>query len=181
MNKIILLICLIAALSMVFKASAAASGILVTNSAGQNADGVLHKGAYGVYKIVPGLTVAPANITDPAQVISMHGAEALVKKATVEQEADSYLKPNTVLKNILSGEFGVVTGNIMLIATNSSALSQLTSRFNLTLVNNAAGSNLALVKAVDGTDMQALVSDILASGLVTNAELDISEKRYQSQ
>lgn len=182
MNKIVLLICLITPISMAVTPYVVASDTLITNSVGQNSDQVLYKAGYGVYQIVPNLAVIPVNIADPAQIISMHGMEALVKKAAVEHEADSYLlRPNTVLKNMISGEFGVVTGNIMLITTSSSALSQLTNRFNLTLLNNAAGSSLALVKAVDGADMQALVTDIRASGLVKSAELDISEKRYQNQ
>lgn len=94
---------------------------------------------------------------------------------------DPKLTANTVVKNTLSGEFGVVSGNLLLVLRNDAALEQLQARFNLTLVSNTAGSKLVLVKAQDNTDLKTLLTDIKASGLVKSIKLDILEKRYHSR
>lgn len=135
---------------------------------------------YGVYRIVSDLTVAPVKLANPDDVVGVHGAEALVKKAGVAT-IDPKLTANTVVKNTLSGEFGVVSGNLLLVLRNDAALEQLQARFNLTLVSNTAGSKLVLVKAQDNTDLKTLLTDIKASGLVKSIKLDNLEKRYHSR
>lgn len=140
----------------------------------------LHNTDYGVYRIVSDLTVAPVKLANPEDVIGVHGAEALVKKA-VTASANPKLTANTVVKNTLSGEFGVVSGNLLLVLKNNDALQQLQAQFNLTLVSDTASSKLVLVKAQDSADLKALLADIKASGLVKSIKLDILEKRYHSR
>lgn len=183
MKKSIVFTCLAAALSM----SCAAQTIersKINNSEIKPKSTIkvekpeVSKADYGVYRIMPDLTVSPVQVTDPEQIVAVSGSEALVRKATSNTENTPLLTPNTVVKNTLSGELGVVSGNLLMVVKSLSALSELQSNFNLSVVSQTNGSNLVLMKAAENTDLLQLIEQVKASGLVKSVKLDIAEKRY---
>lgn len=183
MKKSILFICLAATLSMscaaqTIERSKINNGELKPKSTLKVEKPEMNTADYGVYRIMSDLTVSPVNLTDPEQIIAVSGNEALVRKTSSSSDDKQKLRPNTVVKNTLSGELGVVSGNLLLVVKDASALSALQAEHNLTVVSQTAGTNLVLMKAADNTDLQLLLEQLKASGLVKSVKLDIAEKRY---
>ncbi|WP_337879618.1 hypothetical protein [Rheinheimera sp.] len=134
------------------------------------------KADFGVYQIQSSLTVAPANLAT-GKVAEVSG-QAIVQAP--QASADKTLKANTVVRNLLTGDYGVVTGRLSVLVKDKSALTALEQQFGLKQVKTA-GQRIALLQAPVGADLTALLQSVRQSGLVTEARLDVLEKRNKPQ
>jgi Open reading frame 2 N-terminal domain len=112
---------------------------------------------FGVYQ----LALVPSSLAD-GQLEGTLSGRSLVKQTVVTP--DSTLKANAVVKNLLTGELGVVTGRLSILAKDKAALQTLQQQFGLSLVK-AMGQKVAILQA--------------PAGLVQEARLDVTEKLYK--
>lgn len=130
---------------------------------------------FGVYKLLPELALAPASLAADTTQGTLSG-RALVKQTV--SNADRTVKTDAVVRNLLTGELGVVTGRLSILANNSAALQRLQQDFGLTLVKTV-GDKIAIMQAPAGTNLTSLVTAVRQSGLVKEARLDVVEKLYK--
>lgn len=130
---------------------------------------------FGVYKLQPDLALAPSSLAGSTQQGLLNG-RAVVQQAVVN--TDGKVKTDSVVRNLLTGEIGVVTGRISVLANDQASLQQLRQEFGLSMVK-AVNKQIAIVQAPAGADLTALLKSIRASGLVKEARLDVIEKLNQ--
>lgn len=129
------------------------------------------KADFGVYKVQPDLVLVPSSLAGSNNTALING-RAIVQRTAVS--ADSTIKTDSVVKNLLTGEMGVVTGRISILAKDQQSLQQLQQQFGLGLVK-AINKQIAIVQAPAGTNLTELMKSIRASGLVKEAKLDVIE------
>jgi hypothetical protein len=127
---------------------------------------------FGVYKLLPELALAPASLAADTSHGTLSG-RALVKQTVVN--TDGAVKTDAVVRNLLTGELGVVTGRLSILASDTAALHSLQQDFGLKLVK-AVGDKIAIMQAPAGANLTELVDSIRKSGLVKEARLDVVEK-----
>ncbi|CAI3794156.1 hypothetical protein [Rheinheimera sp. MM224] len=130
---------------------------------------------FGVYKLLPDLALAPASLAADNTKGTLSG-RTVVQQAAVN--TDGVVKTDAVVRNLLTGELGVVTGRLSILANDAAALQRLQQDFGLKLVK-AVGNKIAIVQAPAGANLTELVNSVRKSGLVKEARLDVVEKLYK--
>ncbi|MGP9799457.1 hypothetical protein [Rheinheimera sp. NSM] len=137
---------------------------------------------YGVYQLKTELVAVPQALADRSVSLADVGNMTLVNRVSandVEQFID--FRRNAVVQNSLTGELGVVTGNISLLHSKGSDIQNLLQQFNLKIVRSAGSTGVYIVQPQQDVDLLQLLTQIKASGLVKTARLDILEKKYSNQ
>lgn len=88
---------------------------------------------------------------------------------------------DTVVRNTLTGELGILTGRLQLVANSASVLKTLTERFALKPVNSLRGGKVQLVEAPAGTDLVKLLQQLRLEPGVQAARLDVLENLHTPQ
>lgn len=130
---------------------------------------------FGVYKLQPGLVLVPSSLAGSANQGLLNG-RAVVQQAV--SSTDGKVKTDSVVRNLLTGEIGVVTGRISVLAKDQASLLELQQQFGLGLVKTVS-KQIAILQAPAGADLSALVKSIRSSGLVKEARLDVIETLNQ--
>lgn len=130
---------------------------------------------FGVYKLLPDLALAPASLAADKAAGTLSG-RALVQQAVVN--TDGVVKTDAVVRNLLTGELGVVTGRLSILANDAAALQRLQQEFGLKSVKTV-GDKIAIMQAPAGANLTELVDSVRKSGLVKEARLDVVEKLYK--
>lgn len=133
------------------------------------------KADFGVYKVQPDLILVPSSLAGDNNKGLVNG-RAIVQQVKVS--ADRTVKMDSVVKNLLTGEMGVVTGRISILAKDQASLQQLQQQFGLGLVKSV-GKQIAIVQAPADANLSELIQAIRASGLVREARLDVVETLNQ--
>lgn len=133
------------------------------------------KADFGVYKLQPDLVLVPSSLAGNNNQGLVNG-RAIVQQAKVS--TDGAVKTDSVVKNLLTGEMGIVTGRISILAKDQASLQQLQQQFGLGLVK-AVSKQIAIVQAPAGVNLSELIQSIRASGLVREARLDVVETLNQ--
>ena len=137
---------------------------------------------YGVYRLNPELIAVPQALADRSNAQQDLANMTLVNRASVaDLEQVIEFRRNAVVENQLTGEPGIVTGNISLLSTGKADLSALLQQFDLKVVRSAAATGVYIVQPNSDVELLGLLSQIQRSGLVKTARLDILEKKYTNQ
>jgi len=136
---------------------------------------------YGVYQLKPELIAVPQALADNSVRKHDIGNMALVAASATDVDDALAFRRNTVVQNRMTGELGVVTGNISLLQKKGADIEPLLQQFNLKVVRSAAATGVYIVQPNSDVDLLNLLSQINGSGLVKTARLDILEKRYVNQ
>lgn len=130
---------------------------------------------FGVYKLLPDLALAPASLAADQAKGTLSGRTVVQQTAV---NTDGVVKTDAVVRNQLTGELGVVTGRLSILAKDSAALQRLQQEFDLKPVKTV-GDKIAIMQAPAGANLTELVESIRKSGLVKEARLDVVEKLYK--
>jgi hypothetical protein len=130
---------------------------------------------FGVYKLQPDLVLVPSSLAGKTDQGVLNG-RAVVQQAVIN--TDGKVKTDAVVRNLLTGEIGVVTGRISILAKDQASLQELRQQFGLNLVK-AVNKQIAIVQAPAGADLTVLMKSIRESGLVKEARLDVIETLNQ--
>lgn len=136
-------------------------------------------GKYGVYQLQPDLIAVPQTLANSHKGI---GNMTLVAR-TADTDVDQMLefRRNSVVRSRMTGEMGVVTGNISVLAKPDTGITSLLRQFNLRVVHSASSAGVYVVQPKDDVELISLLQQIEASGLISTARLDIMERKYTNQ
>ena len=141
-----------------------------------------HAKRYGVYLLQPDLVAVPQALADRSISNKDIGNMTLVQRASTNDiDQTIEFRRNAVVRNSLTGEMGVVTGNISVLAKPGKDISQLLQQFDLKIVRSANSTGVFIVRAENDIELLSLLQQINASGLVKTARLDILEKKYSNR
>ena len=137
---------------------------------------------YGMYQLQPDLIAVPQALANRSNSQQDIGNMSLVSRPA-DSDVDQMLefRRNAVVRNSMTGEMGVVTGNISVLGKPGSSIDNLLQQFNLKIVRSASSTGVYIVQPVNDVELVSLLEQIKASGLVSTARLDILEKKYSNQ
>lgn len=136
---------------------------------------------YGVYQLQPELVAVPQALADRSMRKHDIGNMTLVAAAATDVDDALEFRRNAVVQNRMTGELGVVTGNISLLQKKDADIAPLLQQYDLKVVRSAAATGVYIVQPNSDVNLLNLLSQINNSGLVKTARLDILEKRYVNQ
>jgi hypothetical protein len=139
-------------------------------------------GKYGVYQLQPDLIAVPQALANRNNSHKGIGNMTLVAR-TADTDVDQMLefRRNSFVRSRITGEMGVVTGNISVLAKPDTGITSLLRQFNLRVVHSATGVGVYIVQPKDDVELVSLLQQIEASGLISKARLDIMERKYTNQ
>lgn len=141
-----------------------------------------HAGRYGVYLLQPDLVAVPQALADRSISKKDIGNMTLVQRASTNDIVQTIeFRRNAVVRNNMTGEMGVVTGNISVLAKPGSDITNLLRQLDLKVVRSASVTGVYVVKPNTDVELLSLLDQIKASGLVSTARLDILERKYSNQ
>lgn len=137
---------------------------------------------YGVYQLQPELVAVPQALADRNAQVQDIGNMALVSRSPgVDVDQIIEFRRNAVVQNRITGELGVVTGNISLLSKADTDMQQVLQQYGLSVVRSAGSTGIYIVQPTADVDLLNLVAQLNASGLVKTARLDILEKKFSNQ
>ncbi|MBZ9613320.1 hypothetical protein [Rheinheimera maricola] len=139
-------------------------------------------GKYGMYQLQPDLIAVPQSLADRSNSRKDIGNMTLVSRAA-NTDVDKMMefRRNSVVRNNMTGEMGVVTGNISVLAKPGTSINNLLQQFDLKIVRSASSTGVYIVQPVNDAELVTLLEQIKASGMVSTARLDIMETKYTNQ
>ena len=124
----------------------------------------------------------PQALADRSAQVQDIGNMTLVSRAAgIDVDQIIEFRRNAVVQNRITGELGVVTGNISLLSKADTDMQQVLQQYSLSVVRSAGASGIYIVQPTADVDLLNLVSQLNASGLVKTARLDILEKKFSNQ
>lgn len=144
-----------------------------------SADNALIYGAYQLQSELVAVPQALANRSDSTQNIG--NMTLVARAATTDSERFAGFRRNSVVRNAVTGELGVITGNISVLSNKKANIDGLLQQFQLNVVRSASSSGVYIVQPQSDVDLLDLVKQINSSGMVSKARLDILEKKYTNQ
>ncbi|MCS4308410.1 hypothetical protein M2404_002765 [Rheinheimera pacifica] len=137
---------------------------------------------YGTYQLQSELVAVPQALADRSVSKKDIGNMTLVARAaSTDTERLAEFRRNAVVRNAITGELGVITGNISVLSSRNAEINDLLQQFQLKIIRSASSSGVYIVQPQNDVDLLALVEQINSSGLVSTARLDILEKKYTNQ
>ena len=145
---------------------------------------VVNSGAakYGMYQLQPELVAVPQALANSGSNRQNIGNMSLVSRGT-DSDVERMLefRRNAVVQNSMTGEMGIVTGNISVLGKSADDMNSLLQQFNLKIVRSASSTGVYIVQPVNDVELVSLLQQINASDLVRTARLDILEQKYSNQ
>ncbi len=137
---------------------------------------------YGVYQLNQELIAVPQALADRSTAQQDLANMTLVSRADMT-DLDQVIefRRNAVVENLLTGETGIVTGNISLLSSKTADIQTLLQQFELKIVRSASATGVYIVQPKHDVELLGLLQQINNSGLVKSARLDILEKKYSNQ
>lgn len=137
---------------------------------------------YGVYQLNAELIAVPQALADRSNARQDLANMTLVSRAAMT-DLDQVIefRRHAVVENLLTGETGIVTGNISLLSSQRADVQTLLQQFDLKIVRSATATGVYIVQPNRDVELLSLLQQIQSSGLVKTARLDILEKKYTNQ
>ena len=137
---------------------------------------------FGLYIAQPQLTAMDRDNSQRAGVVTTFGAQQIVPSAIPPALASGpRIQTNTVVKNILSGGLGVVTGRFSILTRDSASLANAINTLGLKQLQSVNQGRLVMVEAPAGTDLLAIMDQLKAVFGVRVVKLDVLEKLDKAQ
>lgn len=130
---------------------------------------------FASYSFVDDVSVVSASSVGSNDVLGTVGSMRVVRGAPSTNNATRDLEKRnegSVVRNVITGEYGVLTGNIM-IAAPSSVISQIEADFGVTRLKSYEEISVFLVKAPSDSDVKELANQISQIAAVKEARIDV--------
>ncbi|WP_406665636.1 hypothetical protein [Gallaecimonas sp. GXIMD1310] len=95
----------------------------------------------------------------------------------VKAEPSKILTRGSVVQNLLTGQNGVVTGRLTVLANQGVDVTSLANQYGLKVRIDAAKGGLFILDAPASTDLMALKSQLAASSGVKQVKIDVTDNR----
>lgn len=129
---------------------------------------------FDTYAAETGLQAIEATADGQTPVIAQMGNQ-LITAATQAPAGKPIATADTVVRNTLTGELGILTGRLHIVSNNAALLQQLTQRYGLKSVKSLRNGKVQLLEAPAGADLVQLLQQIRLEQGVQAARLDVLE------
>jgi hypothetical protein len=135
---------------------------------------------YGVYTLQPKLVALPQSLASRSATSQELGNFTLVATDAGNKAIEEFRK-NAVVQNRITGELGVVTGNLTILLKEGVSIQQLEQQFGFTTIESAEKTGVYIVQPSKEQNLLPIREQVERSGLIKVVRLDILEKKYTNQ
>lgn len=130
------------------------------------------------YQLVNDVVALNKGVPTDATVVSEFGAHQLVQAKT---PVSTTVRQQSVVRNAMTGQLGVVTGRVSVVTSNASELQSVARTLGLKSLKSLNKGQLVMFQAPADADLVALKAKLAAANGVRAVRLDVVEKRVQAQ
>lgn len=134
---------------------------------------------FGAYKVEASLTSIPSSIAASDQVVATKGTMAIVNVA-VDAEPE-LIGEGTVVRNIFTNELTTLTGHITALLSKDATAADVASTVGMEVISIFPGTDLAVLKVKEGTDLLEAFKGLKASGAVLESKVEVADTIYSAQ
>lgn len=135
---------------------------------------------YSVYALQPKLVALPQSLASRTATSQELGNFTLVATDKGNKAIEEFRK-NAVVQNRITGELGVVTGNLTILLKEGASIQQLEQQFGFTIIESAEKTGVYIVQPSKEQNLLPIREQLERSDLIKVARLDILEKKYTNQ
>lgn len=129
---------------------------------------------FDTYAAETALQAIEATAGSQSPVVAQMGNQLIVA-ATQAGAANTIATADTVVRNTLTGELGILTGRLHIVSNNAALLQQLSQRYGLKPVKSLRNGKVQLLEAPTGADLVQLLQQVRLEQGVQAARLDVLE------
>lgn len=130
------------------------------------------------YQFVPELIAISKNVPSNGTTVAQMGTQRVVE---VQGATSRTLQAQSVVRNLMTGQLGVMTGRISVISNNPALLQAQAQQLGLKVVHTLNDGELTLLQAPSASDLLQLRQTLSQVAGVRAVRLDVLEKRYSAQ
>jgi hypothetical protein len=132
---------------------------------------------FGTYVVQPQFTAVERNGNPIRDVVAEFGSRQVVKaQAAPSGQTKTRVRTNTVVRNLISGDLGIVTGRLTILTQDSVALANAINSLGLKKLNSINHGTVVIVEAPADADLLAIQTKLKAVSGVRKVKLDVLEK-----
>jgi hypothetical protein len=138
--------------------------------------------SFGIYVIQPQFAAIERKSNTGQNVVTELGSLQVVKNknASTEQGA-SRVQTNTVVRNLISGDLGVMTGRLTILTNNSATLTDAINALGLKKVKTINHGAVVMVEVPAGVDLLSIQARLKAVIGVREVKLDVLDNLLKPQ
>ncbi len=133
----------------------------------------------GLFKVESSLTSVPSSIASATGLVANKGEMAIVAKA--DDSASDIVGKGSVVRNTLTNELTTLTGNITVLLNNNASASQVAAASGMEVVSTFPGTDIVILKAVEGQDLVEAFDALRESGLTVESRVEVTETMYKAR
>lgn len=134
---------------------------------------------FGTYVTVAGFSATTADTVLTAETVATLGEQKVY--ANPAQAKPTVLTQNTVVRNLMSGELAIVTGQLSVLTQNAGALNAAVQQLGLKPLKSLRNGQVQLLQAGAGADLLALKQQLQQISGVKTVKLDVLDRRRTPQ
>lgn len=134
--------------------------------------------SFDQYQLVTDIVALNKGVPTDAAVVSEFGAHQLVQAKAV---VDTTVRQQSVVRNAMTGQLGVVTGRLSVVTRNPAELQAIARTLGLKSLKSLNKGQLVMFQAPVDADLLALKAKLAAANGVRAVRLDVVEKRVKAQ
>lgn len=137
---------------------------------------------FGTYVVQPQFSAVERNGNPIQDVVTEFGSRQIVaaQKAPAGQ-AMPRVQTNTVVRNLMSGDLGIVTGRLTILTQDPATLTNAINAMGLKQLNSVNRGRVVIVEAPADADLLAIQTKLKAVSGVRKVKLDVLEKLQEPQ
>ena len=138
--------------------------------------------SFGIYVVQPQFAAIERKGNTGQDVITELGSLQVIKnKNASTRQAAPRVQTNTVVKNLISGDLGVMTGRLTILTNNSAALRDAINALDLKQVKTINHGAVVMVEAPAGVDLLSIQARLKAIIGVREVKLDVLDNLLKPQ
>lgn len=134
---------------------------------------------FGAYKVEASLKSIPSSIAASSQVVATKGAMAIVNVAADEEP--KLIGAGTIVRNIFTNELTTLTGHVTALLSKDATAADVANTVGMEVVSVFPGTDLAVLKVTEGTDLLEAFNSLKASGAVIETKIEVADTIYTVQ
>lgn len=139
----------------------------------------LSSAEFGSYKIEPQLKSVPSSVAAMDNVVATRGNMSIVKVApSAEPELAG---KGTIVRSLLTNQLTTLTGNVTVLLNKNAIASELATKVGMEVVSVFPGTDIAILKIVEGQDLVAAFNKLKQSGLVVESKVEVTDTIYSAR
>ncbi|MFN6972405.1 MAG: hypothetical protein ACK4NN_16165 [Rheinheimera sp.] len=137
------------------------------------------KVTFDSYITVAGFSATTADTVVTAEAVATLGEHKVY--ANPSQTEPTVVKKNTVVRNLITGDFGIVTGNISVLTKDVVVLNAAALQLGLKPLKSLRNGQLQILQANSDVDLLEIVNKLRGLSGIKTVQLDVLDNRYTPQ